>query len=106
MPALAYGTELPERDIFWEMGKQTAVRRGPWKLVLDGQLVEGAAPEDDVHLSNLDVDMGEKANLKDSYPDLTAELTAAAERWRSGIERRWQDEWLPRAAGTTTHPNT
>ena len=30
-----------ERDLFWEMGGQTAVRRGPWKLVLNGQLVEG-----------------------------------------------------------------
>ena len=106
MPALADGSELPERDIFWEMGQQTAVRRGAWKLVLSGQLIEGAPPEDDVHLSNLDEDMGERHNLKDVYPDLAAELTAAAEDWRAGIERRWQDEWLPRVAGTTTHPNT
>ena len=31
-----------QRDLFWEMDEQTAMRRGPWKLVLNGQLVEGA----------------------------------------------------------------
>ena len=40
----ACGGRLPaERDLFWEMGGQTAVRRGSWKLVLNGQLVEGTA---------------------------------------------------------------
>jgi hypothetical protein len=87
------------------MRGQTAVRRGPWKLVLNGQLVEGAPPEDDVHLTNLSDDVGERHNLKDQYPELTAELTAAAEAWRAGIEARWQDEWLPQVNGTTTHPN-
>ena len=41
LPYLQSGQALPERDIFWEMDKQTAMRRGPWKLVLEGQLVEG-----------------------------------------------------------------
>jgi len=33
------GKTPSERDIFWEMGQQTAVRRGRWKFVLNGQLV-------------------------------------------------------------------
>ena len=94
---------VPQRDIFWEMGQQTAVRRGPWKLVLNGQLVEGALPEDDVHLANLEVDMAERHNLKDRHPDLAAEL-AAAGAWRVAIEERWQREWLSQVRGTTTHP--
>ena len=61
-------------EVYWEMGKQTAVRRGNWKLVLNGQLVEGAPPEDDVHLANLETDMGETENLKDEHPELTAEI--------------------------------
>ena len=72
------GERTPHREIYWEMGKQTAVRRDHWKLVLNGQLVEGAPPEDDVHLANLATDMGETRNLKDAHPELTAELTAAA----------------------------
>jgi len=87
------------------MGGQTAVRRGPWKLVLDGQLVEGAPPEDDVHLANLDEDMGERHNLKEAYPELTAELVEAAQQWRAGIEARWTREWQPAISGTTTHPD-
>jgi arylsulfatase A-like enzyme len=105
LPMLAGQVGLPERDFYWEMKGQTAVRRGPWKLVLQGQLVEGAPPEDDVHLSNLDQDLGERHNLKDRHPDLADELSAAASAWREGIETRWQNEWLPAATGTTTHPN-
>ncbi len=86
------------------MKQQTAVRRGSWKLVLNGVLVEGAAPEDEVHLTNLENDMAEHHNLKDEYPDLTAELTASAEAWRAQIEVRWEQEWLPRANGTTGYP--
>ena len=50
--------------------------------MLNGQLVEGAPPEDAVHLSNLDEDMGERVNLKDRHPDVTAQLKSAAESWR------------------------
>ena len=87
--------------IFWEMNQQTAVRRGKWKLVLNGQLVEGAPAKDDVHLADLETDMGETNNRKDQRPELTAELTQLAQAWRQGIEDRWQNEWLPKANGTT-----
>jgi hypothetical protein len=83
------------------MGRQTAVRRGQWKLTLNGQLVEGAPPEDDVFLADLDADMGERVNLREQHPALVAELRSAAEGWRQNIEERWQREWLPRRNGTT-----
>ncbi len=85
----------PHRDLFWEMQKQTAVRRGDWKLVLNGSLVEGAPSEDDVHLANLAEDMAESRNLAEAHPDVTAELRVAAEQWREGIEKRWREEWCP-----------
>ena len=91
--------------IFWEMNQQTAVRRGKWKLVLNGQLVEGAPAKDDVHLADLATDMGETNNRKDQRPELTAELTQLAQEWRQGIEDRWQNEWLPKANGTTGKTN-
>ena len=99
MDILSYvgdGEELPERTIYWEMGKQTAVRRGKWKLVLDGQLVEGAPPEDEVHLANLEEDMGERVNLKEEEPVLMEELKGMAEGWRAGIEERWEREFAPK----------
>jgi arylsulfatase A-like enzyme len=104
LPWLADGKAPPDRTLFWEMNQQTAVRRGPWKLVLDGVLVEGAEPEDDVHLSNLEEDMGERENLIEVYPDLAAELKAEAEAWRHGIEARWETEWKPIIHGTTGFP--
>jgi arylsulfatase A-like enzyme len=83
------------------MGQQTAVREGRWKLVLHGQLVEGAPPEDDVFLADLEADPGERRNLAPSEPERVAALRAAAERWRAGIEERWQREWLPKVTGLT-----
>ncbi len=104
-PWLRGGTDgPPDRDLYWELGKQTAIRRGPWKLVLNGQEVEGAPPEDATHLSNLETDPGERRNLKDADPVLTTDLTEAAQRWRAGIEVRWARDWKPRAAGPTGHP--
>lgn len=104
LPMVAQGAPSPHDELYWEMNQQTAVRRGKWKLVLKGQLVEGAPAEDEVHLSDLDADMGERINSAPQHPEVVAQLTAAAETWRAGIERRWQDEWLPKANGTTTHP--
>lgn len=107
LPWVTGAAAPPHADscLFWEQGPQTAVRRGPWKLVLDGQLVEGAPPEDAVHLADLEADPGERSNLRGQHSDLTAELTALARSWRAGIERRWEREWRPRTAGTTGRPS-
>jgi len=84
---------LSERPIFWEIGAQTAVRRGKWKLVLNGQLVEHSDPISEVHLSNLDDDPGEATNLAHAEPEVTSELKCLAEEWREAIEKRWDDEY-------------
>ena len=104
LPMVCDGAAPAERDLFWEMGEQTAVRRGKWKLVLKGQLVEGAPPEDDVHLADLDLDMSESKNVKTAHPELASQLTEAALTWRHQIDQRWETEWQPKINGTTTHP--
>ncbi|MBT5872640.1 MAG: sulfatase-like hydrolase/transferase, partial [Candidatus Latescibacteria bacterium] len=93
LPYVADGVSLSERDIFWEQGKQTAVRRGPWKLVMNGQLVEDESATDPVWLSNLDEDIGEQINMKDARPDVTEPLTQVAESWRAEIEKRWERDF-------------
>lgn len=103
LPMLCEGAPSPHELLFWEQENQTAVRKGAWKLVLNGQLVEGAPPEDAIHLSNLVDDLGERTNLKDQHPEVVKELTAAARAWRKGIEERWKQEWQPRIQGLTTH---
>ncbi|MGI6366882.1 MAG: sulfatase [Anaerolineae bacterium] len=97
-PLLTRGEAGPERDLFWEMDDQTALRRGRWKLVLNGRLVEGAPVQDAVHLSDLLVDPGERVNLADRQPQLTAELTRAALAWRERLEARWATERARREA--------
>ncbi len=90
---LTEGTPISERPIFWEWHGQTAVRRGKWKLVLNGSLIGHDEPVPEVHLSNLEVDRGESANLADSEPKITAELTRLALDWRSAIDKRWVEEY-------------
>ena len=103
LPYACDGQTPATRPIFWEQGKQTALRRGEWKLVLQGQLVEGAPPEDDVHLSNVRKDMAEQVNLAAAEPALTAELRSAAAAWRAQIETRWQNQYEPLNQGVTTY---
>jgi len=103
LPVLSGEQPMPERDLYWEMRDQTAVRRGKWKLVLNGQLVENEGPVDEVHLSDLEADMGEQNNLRDEHPDVTADLKKAAETWREKLEARWEGEFQPLYNGTTGH---
>lgn len=96
LPMVAEGMASPHAEIYWEMLHQTAVRSGRWKLVLNGALVEGAPPEDDVFLADLLADAAEQVNLRDIQPTVRAELQARAEAWRSTIDARWEREWKPR----------
>ena len=90
LPLVTRGEEAPERPILWELAEQTAIRRGDWKLVLNGRLVEEDAPKDSVHLANLAEDMRERRNLSGDLPDLAESLRREAEAWREGIEERWR----------------
>ena len=103
LPYVAHGEDASVRDIYWEQSGQTAVRRGPWKLVLNGQTVEDETPQDAVHLANLDEDMGEQNNLAKIEPEIAGELTEAAEQWRAGLETRWTREYASGATSTVTY---
>lgn len=99
MSVLNGETKPPHDMIFWEMGKQTAVRCGDYKLVLNGQLVEGnyiETQETPVFLSNLMDDPSEKVNLADKLPEITEELTNNAHIWRADIENTWESKFAQR----------
>jgi arylsulfatase A-like enzyme len=101
LPMVIEGKKSSHDGLFWEMNEQTAVRKDKWKLVLNGYLVEDVPSEDNVHLFDLENDMAESINLKEKYPQITKELKKIAQDWRNGIENRWENEWLPKANGTT-----
>lgn len=100
-PVLLSGAVSPHREIFWEMEGQTAVRRGNYKLVLNGVLVEGEPVQDPVFLSDLGADPNEQINLAEQMPELTKELTEQAQAWRAGIEKTWEAKWAKRYANFT-----
>lgn len=98
---VAEGSDSPheDEDVFWEMGVQTAVRRGRWKLVLDGLLIDDLPQRDAVHLSDVEADIGERKNLAAEHPQMVTDMRAAADRWRAGIEQRWEREHASRMVG-------
>ena len=69
------GEKLAERSLFWDRGRQRAVRRGRWKLLF-GQ--KGKA-----QLYDLEADPGEKADLAAQKPELATELRALHYQWRA-----------------------
>ena len=91
--SLLEGEGTPNDCIFWEMEDQTAVRRGRYKLVINGRLTESETPRAPVFLSDLETDPGEKHNLADEMPELCKELTDLAFQWREKIEQKWDSEF-------------
>lgn len=79
------GAPSPHNDLLWEHGKQRAIRRGKWKLVLNGVLDFSRSQPDEVHLSDLEADPGEKVNLADKEPALTKELTDTVTSWAASL---------------------
>ncbi|MEV5761222.1 sulfatase-like hydrolase/transferase [Streptomyces tendae] len=69
---LLRGRELPERDLFWRVRGNRALRRGDWKYYRDAQGRD--------HLYDLSADAREQADLSADRPQLLAELKAAWER--------------------------
>ena len=88
------GTSGAEHEyLFWEMEGQTAARKGKYKLVLNGQLVEGEEQRAEVFLSDLENDPGEKHNLCDAMPELCNEMKEKALSWRKEIESTWKEKF-------------
>ncbi|WP_066195720.1 MULTISPECIES: sulfatase-like hydrolase/transferase [Gracilibacillus] len=75
----------PHEKIFWAESDQYAVRKGDWKLVLNGRLYNTKESPDPVHLSNIKDDPGERINLKESYPSIVEELINDIKEWEEDL---------------------
>lgn len=93
MGVLTEGEKTPHDVIYWEMEGQTALRRGDYKLVLNGRLVEEETPKEPVFLADLSKDPGETVNLAEKLPELTEALTEEALSWRAGLEQHWEERF-------------
>jgi arylsulfatase A-like enzyme len=92
-PVLTEGAVSPHEFVAWSEGPQLAIRRGPWKLVLNGVTHDGSPTgdqpltgEDAVFLSNVEEDPGESRNLRHQHADLVDELETLVHQWRQGVE--------------------
>jgi arylsulfatase A-like enzyme len=91
---LAGAARSPHEALYWSSGGQTAIRRGKWKLVLNGREFarrdDGGVPltgDDALWLSDLDADPGETRNLRRLHPELADELSTAAFRWQQSLRK-------------------
>jgi arylsulfatase A len=81
LPILEGRSPLVERTLFWRINipnrQQRAVRRGDWKLLVDG---------DDLLLYNLRADIGERNDLARQRSDLVAALRPLISEWEKDVD--------------------
>jgi arylsulfatase A-like enzyme len=76
LPMLTANAKLPRRSLFWRYRKQKAVRKGPWKLLVQDK---------NVGLYNLDGDIAEEHDLAQSKPGLVTQLQRELSAWERDI---------------------
>ena len=77
----------PHDALFWEYNKQSAVRSGEWKLIVNPPSYAGEPVADKLWLSNLKDDPGEKRNWITERPAIAADLKARLDAWRAEVAR-------------------
>ena len=81
IPVLAGTASLAERPLFWRIDapvrQQRAVRRGRWKLLIDG---------DDTLLFDLTSDIGERTDVAFMHPVVVRELLALLSVWERDVD--------------------
>jgi arylsulfatase A len=79
----------PHERVFWKIRDQLAVREGRWKLILNGkESFEKDESLPEVFLADLETDPGEKTNLAETEPELTARLKETLLAWDKDVESR------------------
>lgn len=77
-PVLLGKGSLAPRTLFWRAGRGKVARRGPWKLLVQGQKAQ---------LFNLDDDIGETRDLGQAHPEVLAELLKTLEAWEADVSQ-------------------
>jgi arylsulfatase A-like enzyme len=93
-PVITEGASSRHEYVAWSEGPQLAIRKGEWKLVLNGVLHDGTPAgnkpltgDDAVFLSNLASDPGEKTNLRHKNPEVVDSLQTLVQQWRRDVEK-------------------
>ena len=84
-------SKSPHEVLHWQQRNHWAVRKGDWKLVINGNesTFKGRKINaQKVFLSNLSEDLSETKNFAKKHPDIVKELTALHEEWAKEVERQ------------------
>jgi arylsulfatase B len=75
-------TQLPERPLFWRVGKKNALRSGNWKVIRDGK---------EWQLYDLTHDISETTNLASKEPARVQQMSALWDKWNAEqMEPLWR----------------
>ncbi len=92
-PVLTQAAASPHEFVAWSSGGQIAIRKGKWKLVVNGVDHDGTPAgerplegEDAVFLSDVEADPGERRNLRRAQPAVLDELQTLLNKWRASSE--------------------
>ncbi len=83
-------TASPHKSFYWQLGNQSVVREGNWKLLLnprDHNRPEGREPSGKVFLADLAEDPGESKNLAKNNPDVVNRLSALRQSYLNGLKK-------------------
>jgi arylsulfatase A-like enzyme len=81
----------PHDALYWQFGRQMAIRQGDWKLVrYDGAVESMRGQTIGPKLYNLAADLGESNDLMDQEPEKAAALQAVWDEWnKSNVPPLW-----------------
>jgi arylsulfatase A len=89
-PTLFGSGQLPSRSLFWEYRDRKAIRKGPWKLLVNqpipGKKYKNGDPAKVAPmLFNLQKDLGELNDLSAKQPERVKSLLAELSRWEAEV---------------------
>ncbi len=83
-PVLFSKSSLSARTLFWQYGKQKAVRQGKWKWLNDAN----ENSPDKMKLYNLETDKEENYDLSRNFPDITQRMQVLFDGWYDEVTHR------------------
>lgn len=81
LPLLTEAGSLPQRSLYWDFRRSSAVRRGPWKLIVEGLRIR---PK----LFHLTDDLGEQRDQAAEHPRQVAEMLTELKRWKVSVRTK------------------
>lgn len=89
LPLILEGKKMPERSLFWYRRSREAIRKGPWKLLVNQEREDFFKV---YQLYNLDDDPAETNDLAEKYPQKVKKMKAEYDAWMKEVSKgvKWQ----------------